>query len=925
MKWTACIVLGLAFTIRVPAFADFVSAKKKFSNGDYAGAENALQAGSGVNGQFLLAQVHIRQGRYAKALEIGKRLSKHRKSTVRYRAQILLAKTMNLQGQYRKAHALLSDLLAKDSSNLHVRHQLGLAALRNGDAAKAARIFDWFIDQWNRSAIDENDAEQLFYVAEAARYSGAFQDANDMYRAAVKNAPSFYIANIEWGHLFLEKYATANAQKSFSEVLARDPNHPAAHVGIARAKLDKGYDVAGATKHLNRALAVNPNYIPALLVRAGIEIDQKRWRVATASLAKVLSINANSYRGRALMATIHWLRGNTAGYQAEKQQVMIVSKNLAEFFHTVARYAEREHRYAQAIGLEKQAVGQDPKHFRAMQSIGTGYLRLGQEKRGLDWLRKSWQGDEYNARTYNMLELFDNVIPNDYQFARTKQFKVRYPRDEKKLLRRYIEPLLDTAFASMVKRYQYRPKAPIVVELYKEHQHYSVRTVGLPNLGALGVCFGSLITTMSPSVGGVNWAMILWHELAHVFAIKLSEHRVARWYTEGLSEYETIIARPEWRRENDADVWQALQNGTLPSVTELDHGFVNANPQRVMVSYHLSSMTIEFIVKRFGFDAILAGLSWFAKGLETPQVIAKITGLTVEQFDSVFRTYLRKRLAVYAASFALPTTGFRDVAAHEKVVATKPSDPRSRENLALAYFFAGNAKAAQIQVDRLLRLDANSKIGVYLAGELAVRKRQLAKAKTYYQRLIRLGGDSADVRSRLGMIAKTNGDFGAAVSAFSLAKRLDPQRSYPYLALSQLFRKQSKMPQAMAELEGYAAIEQMEHPPLKQLTLWYHRQARWDKVRQFGEMAIYVNPFDGEVFVALGDAHAATDPKQALFAYDSALLAKPPLRRPALVHLGRARVYFASRKRAMARNEIKKALKYEPNNIDALQLKKQVR
>ena len=44
----------------------------------------------------------------------------------------------------------------------------------------------------------------------------------------------------------------------------------------------------------------------------------------------------------------------------------------------------------------------------------------------------------------------------------------------------------------MAKRYRFRPKTPVVIELFQNPDHYSVRTVGLPNLGALGVCFGQV-------------------------------------------------------------------------------------------------------------------------------------------------------------------------------------------------------------------------------------------------------------------------------------------------------------------------------------------------------------------------------------------------------------------------------------------------
>ena len=81
--------------------------------------------------------------------------------------------------------------------------------------------------------------------------------------------------------------------------------------------------------------------------------------------------------------------------------------------------------------------------------------------------------------------------------------------------------------------------------------HYAVRTVGLPDIGVAGVCFGRVITALSPTNHAFNWGMVLAHELAHVFAIQLSRSRVPRWFTEGLSEVETMRARPEWARHDD--------------------------------------------------------------------------------------------------------------------------------------------------------------------------------------------------------------------------------------------------------------------------------------------------------------------------------------------------------------------------------------
>src|SRR5690606_16602710 len=99
------------------------------------------------------------------------------------------------------------------------------------------------------------------------------------------------------------------------------------------------------------------------------------------------------------------------------------------------------------------------------------------------------------------------------------------------------------------RKYEFEPDKPISVEIFADLESFSVRSVGLPAISPQGICFGKVITARSPSEGTFNWAQTVWHELAHVFHIQLSDSRVPRWFTEGLAEYETIVARKEWKRE----------------------------------------------------------------------------------------------------------------------------------------------------------------------------------------------------------------------------------------------------------------------------------------------------------------------------------------------------------------------------------------
>ncbi len=926
----------LVLALHRPARADLSSAREKFARGDYKGAEADLLKVTGKQAEDArveLARVHLRTGRYVEAEKIARALTRARDAGAAAAARLLLAEIFRTTGRLKEARLELEPIVAQQPDRMRARYLLGLVYHDLGDP-RERKVWDGIDAEMDPGKVDHEtaDPESIYYYAEAQKYLAPlrdddelFQRANESFQDATARAPALHDANVAWGYLFLDKYANGDAEQSFAEVLKMDARHPDAHAGMAAAKLDPGYDLAAASGHLGQALAVNPRHVPSLLVRAGTEIDRNEWDKAKATLAEVFAVNPHSLDGHALLATVHWLRDDLAEYEAEKKLVLALNPRFGRFFHLVARSAQREHRYKEAIDLEREAVAVQPTHYEAMEAVGTGYLRLGMEKEGLEWLRKAWKGDNYNIRTKNTLDLFEDFIPREYSFATSKTFKVRYHNDEKPVYRRYVEPLLEEAYASMVKRYGFAPKTP-VVELFQNADHYSVRTVGLPNLSALGVCFGSVITAMSPSVGDINWAMVLWHELGHVFAIQLSNSRVPRWFTEGLSEYETVLARPEWRRENDADVYAAMVDGSLPKLAELNYGFMKPNMQEVVVAYHTASLAVEYLARTYGFPKIVEALTLFGKGLETPAVLEKITGKKLAALDAEFRKHLELRLAPYAGTFQLPLRGMDDLAPLKKAAAARPKDAAAQARLALGHFYEGEAAPAQAAAARALAIDPQQTWALYVSAELAMRQGDTGAARALYETMIQAGADSFDIRARLGTIAGGAHDDELAIKHFCTAKKLDPERAMPYQALAELHRRAGRTEEALRELESYVMIEQMQLGPTRELVDGYAALKKWDKVRAFGELATEISLADADLFLTLGQAYLETgSPDRALYSYDSALLVRPVMRRPGLAHLGRARALLATGDKKGALKAVDQALRFESDNAEAAALKRQLK
>lgn len=922
------LALSLLCAIGSTARADLASARDKLVAGDYKGAITELGKIGGKDrtaARLLLARAELATGDYAGTVATATSIAQGTDPPA-VQAHLLLDRARRLTGHDADARKDLEQLDKDHPTDLAVRTQLAQLRADMGDAVGAKALFDQTIADFNAQKIDLNDAHQLFYLAEAKRFDEQFQDANASYRAALQLDPTLTEAGLRWASLFSQKYESELAAQTLDEVFKVNPNDPDAHAAMAGVIVETSYDLAAVKHHLDAALAVNPKNARALKVRASIEIDQNQWERANKTLDGVLAVDSEDVEALAMKATVAWLRDDTAHYDQLRKQALAIDPGYAQLYRIVARSAVREHRYKEAIELEKQAIAVKPDFYEAMAGVGQGYLRLGEEKEGLQWLDKAYQGDPYNARTVNLLNLFEQTIPKEYTFEATKDFKIRFHDDEKPALSRYVDPTMERAFADMVKRYGFKPKTPVVLELYADKTDYAVRTTGLPDLEALGITFGQVITAMSPANGDINWGMVLWHELGHVFAIQLSNSRVPRWFTEGLSEYETLTARPDWRRENDSDLYGALANGTLPSIGDLNAQFMQPDTQAVVVAYFQSAVTIEYLANTYGFPKIVEALKLYGKGMETPDVLKAITGKTIPELDADFHAYLAIRLAAYKGTFTLPTRGFDDITKLEVAADAAPKDAKARAYVALGYDYGGDLDKASAAAHAALALDPKQPIARYILAEIAVHNGDAKTAKGLYAGLAADGHDSYDIRTRLAQIAEAEKDDAEEERQLSAAKKLDPERSYPYQKLAELYKKQGKTEASLAQLGHYAFLEQMELSPLKELVEGYSKLGDWAKVRTYGEMATYINPQDLDILMGLGEAYLQLHQNEkALFTYETALVVNPPPRRPALVQLGRARAFVGLKMKREAKAAIAKALATEPENAEVLALQAQLK
>jgi cytochrome c-type biogenesis protein CcmH/NrfG len=741
---------------------------------------------------------------------------------------------------------------------------LGKALRATGQRDQEKAVWNKFYDDYESGALDKRSAKDLLYVALAARYLGGWQDANDTFRDAVEAEPKGKDgarANIEWAALFLEKYDAGHAEQCLEEALKILGDDVEARVLLARVKLEQGYDVEGAEKQLALALKKNPKHAGALAIRAEIQLDDEQYTNADATVAEILKINPEDLRAHTILAASKFLREDMKGFDSERDRVLKLNPRASEFFHGVAEFLVKQHRYIEANDLEKQAVAIDPKNYVALAAYGSNLLRLGDEVNGLDALKKAWNGDQYNVRTYNLLNLFEDVIPKGYTILEGKQLRFRVPKAEAPLIDQYVRPMAETEWGELVKRYGFTPETPVTVELYADQQHYAVRTVGLPGLEALGVTFGKVITGMSPQGGRFNWGMMLWHEVGHVFALQLSKARVPRWFTEGLSEYETARHEPTWTRRTHAELYRALAEGKLPSIRELNAGFTRARDvSHIVVAYHESAEVVAFLIRRFGFEKIPIMLRQFAAGKNAVEVLPAVTGMSLEQLDSEFKKDLRAQLKPYEGTFFVRNSDYSDVEALKEQMSAHPKDLRAKGLYALALIKARQVDEAKQLLDEAMKgPDDQAKREVVLASaQLSLLKKDKPAAKFFYQGLLKIGADGYDARMGLGQIAD---DLTEAKTQLELAKKMDPDRADPYLELAKLQLK-SDLPAALKELEEGARLDVMDGSITKTLVEKYAGLKNWPKVIEWAPRALFIDLYDAQIHKLYAEALTAVGKKK---------------------------------------------------------------
>ncbi|MBE7465657.1 MAG: tetratricopeptide repeat protein [Planctomycetes bacterium] len=846
-------------------------------------AVGAAKEGEAVYGEALFKLIGALRtvGGYAEGLQLCEQFLKKNPDDKRFRC--LRGELLDQLGHYEEAFKELDALVKADPAfeRAWAMRKLTAATLGKKDVVKQTidHFFDLFQskpDHWHSDQVE--DPKLLAYIGLGIKdenpkdaFEVGFALAEALSEKRGIRDPEVYLWTAE---LAFEKYAWADAAQRYRKVLEFRPNHPDALTGMARIGLTAQNQIEQAKELIDQVLQTNPNHVDARLTRAVIHMQEDNYADAWKEIEAARQVNANHLDALAVKAFYHAYLGEKEKEAAVEKQVLAINPKHADYYCSVGEMLESKYGFWEAPVYYQKSIDLDPGYWRGYYGLGMSTSRMGAhgELEGKRLLLKAFQMNRFNVWASNMIKVLDKVIGDEeqqvapqYKESKTEHFALKFFGKEEAIVRPYMEEWAEEAWAKQTKLFEFEPQGPLTIELMYSFPDQAARTVGLPNLGALGVCFGKLCTVVSPREGKgnhppFNWRKVLDHEFCHVMTLQMAQFRMPRWYTEAFSTY----VEDDSRLNSDGMMVDAIAKGQLKKIEDMNEYFRG----NMLMAYVHGRYIVEYLDKTFGMDAHRKALRMFAEGKRPEEVFPAVTGKSLEELNEGQFKYVRE---FFAARVKLrPSYDQADMAELE-MRASKPDATADQiAELAVAHMTQRKLQLAEAGALKAMEKDPNCADAINVLGKLAFDKKDYLGAKKLFEQFTEANPDKSFIAwHHLGVIYKKEGKTTAAIKAFEQARRIYPRYvgpDNPHHELPKLYLDLEPPDYAKAiagwKLATEANTEDAEAP--KEGLKLAVKQKDWASAAWFAMRHIEINPYDvfvhrkgGEAFEALKDLRRA--------------------------------------------------------------------
>jgi tetratricopeptide (TPR) repeat protein len=725
----------------------------------------------------------------------------------------------------------------------------------------------------------------------------------------------YWPANLAAATLLLERHKPALALEECRLIDRVNPNHP--DVSVIRGVLALGeMNFEKALQLADRALAVNPNHADALLLKAACYMLWRKYDQAPPLLEKILAFNPNHLEALATLAAVCNRLGQPQESEKFIQRVLKIDPDNSLVYQTLGQWLSAARQYTEAEKFLKKAIELAPEQAGPVTELGLLYMQTGQEDLAQETLKKAFELDDYRGDVDNYLKLLDKLAK--FKTRETEHFVIKVDQRDEVLLD-YLAEQAEAIHADISKHFGYTPPQKTIVEVFPDHEAFSVRLTGRGWLPTVGACTGRVIAMPAPDplrnggAGSFNWAVVLRHEYTHAVTLAMTENRIPHWFTEACAVWEQ-----DDRRNFEAVnlLVGAVRAGKLFAVKDLDWGFIRPRtPADRPQAYAHAEWIFEYVVEKKGFDAIVAMLQGFKDNLTQEEVFQKCLGVGQEQFDKDFLAWARQQVS----GWGFDSDPNPDLAAAQRVVNERPGDDAAQATLAMALARQGQAAQTEAAARKALAINPQNRRALhYLAWALMNQQ----KEKDALDAALALQAQEPDSWLAARIMAESylnKRQWAQAIGALENYKRRLQYDPYAYEKLAGLYMQLGQKEAALPNLIELHRRTMKDPKYARQVADIYRATGQAENALKYYDDVIHINPYDVTAYTNMAGLYLGDKQyDKALRAVHAVALLEPDKAdswtQTALVCY---RVYKAQKTPALAqqaRSAIEKALQLDPNS-----------
>ena len=725
----------------------------------------------------------------------------------------LSSEVLRLTGDYKSAKALVSEARVKYPEGFMMNYQYWNLGKITGNDQEESDGWSKVKGLYKKTKYGrEGEPYQLAFIGRAAVQRSP-QTAYNLFQRAYKKDKEFLDVYLWAGAHCADKYAWNFAVEEYSKALKINSKHAIANTGMAYVLMEKG-DYQRARELVDTALTTNPNDSSAVQLKSELLLADEKSYEALRLLKKALEVNPNDLEILSQVAAVYEQLSDSENRDKYIQKVLAINPKFSSVYIYISQSCENRRQFPVAVEWAKKAMALNSRDWEGYYVAGMNLLRLGEESEGYKTLDRAFKLNGFNVWARNVLVLLDRDFKKkEYHQFETEHFVIKLHRSESAIMWPYLEHVVENAYDKYTKKYGIEPKGPkeydgkILLLMFDKHQDFSARTVGLPGLGALGACFGQIITMPSPIMGMqdpnrmFNWKRVFEHEFVHVLTLQKSSYHIPRWFTEGISTWE----EQDPQSEVDRQLKWAWKNGRLLPLEDINTGFSQQTyPNQIGVSYYQASIITDYFDKTYGFDVVTKMIDLFREGKSNEVVLEEATGKKLAELNKEVKAYLDNFISKIPLSITMPEKELKELESRKKSFGL--SDDQLID-LAAAYIHYKKDKQAEEIVDKFLEKNQDHARANAIKAFIFFQRQEKETARQYFEKVISLDKSHYAANYFLGMMTEEAKESEKAINYYWQALASYPRVSNPqnnlYYKIVDLYDGMDKKEEALDTLRKH--------------------------------------------------------------------------------------------------------------------------